>query len=266
MQNIDPVLLVAPAVYVVLSTGLVLWWHYKRRLTGVVLFLSAVAYFGAISLKVLFQGATYGLVQSSFGAVSIPTGLYFGLQTSFFEVGGAFLVATFAVARGSMEAKDGEGYGISLAFWENGVLLGALTILSLALTYLLIAQGLLSQSLYQTVVNNEPSAFYPPLQLLGPSALGILERISSLLVHFSWGYLCVLAAYLRKRSYLYIALPMGLIDATVPFAGEVPPWAYETGLFLLSLGCFAVAWKVTEKDRRNGFAKEITQGTTLGPA
>ncbi len=261
MQDIDPVLFIAPLATVVFSIIFVVWWHYKRRLTATILVVAALAYFTAIGLKVVFQEATYGWIQSTFGTVSVPTGLYFGLQTSFFEVGLAYLVARFAVSRWSIDARDGEGYGVSLAFWENGILTGALSLFSLALTYVFIADGLLPISTYQTLVNSQPSAFYPPAQLLFPTALSILERFSSFLIHFSWGYLCVLAAYLHKRNYLFLALPMGLVDTLVPFAGEVPLWVFETAIFLIALGAFAVTWRVTARDRRGGYAKELTSAT-----
>ena len=229
-----------------------------------VLFLSALAYFAAIGLKVLVQSATYGWIESAFGTVSVPTGLYFGLQTTFFEVGLAYLVARIAVSRWRLEARDGEGYGVSLAFWENAVLLGVLPLLSLVLTYFLIADDLLSPPLYQILVKSDPSAFYAPLQLAAPLALGVLERFSSFLMHFSWGYLCVLSAYLRKRSYLLLALPMGLVDAIVPFASEVPLWEFESLVFLISLVAFALTWRVTREDRRRGYAKEITSTAPIG--
>ena len=190
----------------------------------------------------------------TFGYASWQTGLYLGAQTSVFEVGLAYLVARYAVSRGKMIGADGEAYGISLAFWENGVLLGALTLFSLAADYFLIAGGLLPTSVYQALVSSDPSLFYTPRQLAFPLALGVLERVSSLLSHFAWGYLCVLAAYLHKRVYLLIALPMGLLDVLVPFAQEVPLWEFEGLLFLFSLGSLLVAWKVTQKDRRAGYA------------
>jgi len=243
-------------------------WTKFRTVRGwmVALVVAALAYFAAIGLKVVVQEATYGWIQSTFGTVSVPAGLYFGLQTSFFEVGLAYLVARFAVSHWNIDARDGEGYGVSLAFWENGILTGALSLFSLALTYVFIADGLLPQSTYQTLVTSQPSVFYPRAQLLFPTALSILERFSSFLIHFSWGYLCVLAAYLHKRNYLFLALPMGLVDALVPFAGEVPLWVFELGLFLIALGAFAVTWRVTERDRRRGYAKELTPAIPATPA
>lgn len=257
MQNIDLAVLLGPLVYVGLSAGLITYWKYRRRFTAAVLFLSAVAYFAAIGLKILFQNFTYGWINSTFGAASLATGLYFGLQTSLFEIGLAYAVARIAVHRGMTNARDAEGYGIGLAFWENGILLGALSFFNLTVTFLIIANGLMPQAEYQSLVNAEPSLFYSPSAILFPTALGILERISSLLVHFSWGYLCILSAYLRKRNYLLLAFPMGLIDALVPFASQVPLWVFEASLFLISLGILTLTWKVTEKERR-GHPKELT--------
>ena len=58
------------------------------------------------------------------GGSPLEVGAYFGLQTVFFEVGGAYLVARYLVSRGTLRADDAEGFGVSLALWENGMLLG----------------------------------------------------------------------------------------------------------------------------------------------
>jgi hypothetical protein len=253
LQNIDPVLLLEPTIYIILSAGLVAYWRLRRRFAVIVLVFSFLAYAGAIALKVVVQTFTLGTVTSAFGSVSWETGLYYGVQTSVFEVGLAYLVARYAISKKQMGAVDAEAYGISLAFWENGVLLGALTLLNLALTYVLISGGLIPTTVYQSLVSSSPSLFYPPQQLALPMALGVLERISSLLAHFAWGYLCVLAAWTRNRTFLVVALPMGLIDATVPFAQEVPLWEFEGLLFAVSLGFLALAWKVTAGTRRSAF-------------
>lgn len=261
MQNIDPIILLGPVLYVLLGAGLVLYWKYRRRLTVAVLVLSAVAYFLAIGLKVIVQDLSYSWIVSTFGATSAAAGIYFGAQTSFFEVGLAYLVARVAISKKQIGAGDTEGYGVSLAFWENAVLLGALTLFNLLVTYAIIANGLMPQAEYQTIANSEPSLFYPPAQLLFPTALGVLERVSSFLIHFAWGYLCVLAAYLGRKRYLLIALPMGLVDALVPFAGDVSLWVFEATIFTISFGAFLVAWEVTKEDRRNGY-KVLTAAST----
>jgi hypothetical protein len=253
MENIDPVLLIEPMAYVAISAGLVAYWRLRRRFKVIVLVFALGAYAGAIALKEVVQAFTAGAVISAFGSASWQNGLYLGAQTSVFEVGLAYLVARYAISRKRMEGADAEAYGVSLAFWENGILIGALTLFELAAVYLMIAEGLIPASVYQTLVNSSPSLFYPPQQLAFPMALGVLERISSLLAHFAWGYLCVLAVWMRRRTYLAVALPMGLVDALVPFAQQVPLWAFEGLLFLISLGFFALAWMITGDARRSGY-------------
>jgi len=254
MQNIDPVLLLEPAAYIGISVGLVLYWRAKRSFVGIVLLFSFIAYAGAIALKEVVQAYTFAGVTSEFGSAGWEAGVYFGAQTSIFEVGLAYLVARYAVSRKLIGGADAEAYGISLAFWENGILLGALTLLNLIASYVLIAEGLIPASVYQTLVTSTPSLFYPPRQLAVPIALGVLERISSLMAHFAWGYLCILAACMRKKTYLAVAVPMGLIDATVPFAQDVPLWEYEGLLFALCLGLLLLAWRITRSARASGYA------------
>ena len=254
MQNIDPVLFLQPAAVIAISVGLTVYWRRRRRFAGVVLVLSLIAYAGAIAIKGVVQSFSAAAVTSAFGSASLQTGLYYGVQTSVFEVGLAYLVARYAVSRKMIEGADAEAYGISLAFWENAVLLGALTLLNLAANYLLIADGLMPASVYQTIVNSNPSLFYPPQQLVIPMAFGILERMSSLMAHLAWGYLCVIAAVTRKRTYLAVALPMGLLDVLVPLAQNVPLWEFEAIVFLLSVGFLSVAWTITSAERASGYA------------
>jgi hypothetical protein len=250
VQDIDPLILLEPVLFIALGAGLVVYWRLRRKLSGMVLLLSFIAYAGAIALKVVVQAYTANGVVALFGYVSWQNGLYYGLQTSFFEVGLAYIVARYAVARRQMDVSDAEGYGVSLAFWENAILLGALSLFNLAATYLMIAGGLLPQSVYQTLVTSSPALFYPPQQLVLPIALATLERVSSFLAHFAWGYLSVLAVCLKKPVYLAIALPMGLLDALVPFAQELPLWEFEAIIFVLSLGFVMVARVATRSSRQ----------------
>jgi len=82
-------------------------------------------------LKDVVQELTASAVISQFGFQSVAVGVYFGVQTGVFEVGLAYIVAVYAVKRGSLHLKDAEGYGFSLAFWENGVLLSLLTLINI---------------------------------------------------------------------------------------------------------------------------------------
>ena len=69
-------------------------------------------------------------------------------------------------------------------------------------------------------------------------------------MHFSWGYLSVLAAVYKKKFFLAVALPMGLVDFLAPFASTMGVPVFEGVLFLLSLLCLTVALRVTSKVRK----------------
>ena len=160
------------------------------------------AYAGAIALKNVVQFFSVQAISNTYGSVSVGLGLYYGLQTVVFEIGGAFLVAWLMVSWNRMSAKDAEGYGISLAFWENGLLLGVLSLINLVTNYVVLSLTNTSNAanLFTQLMNSQPGLFNQSLAVLPHVGLGILERVSSLLLHFSWGYLCVVAALLEKRS------------------------------------------------------------------
>ncbi|NLB75330.1 MAG: hypothetical protein GX799_02515, partial [Crenarchaeota archaeon] len=82
----------------------------------------------------------------------------------------------------------------------------------------------------------------------GLVGIGVLERISSLLIHVAWGYLCVMAVLYRKRHLFLIALPMGFIDFLVPFArGNI--LLFETVFLGLAVASVLVAWYATKNIR-----------------
>jgi len=251
VQDFDPVWFAYPVVIFVLSFGLIVYWHSRRSFTRDVMIYSLVAYGGAIALKYAIQLPTAAALASDFGSKSVVNGLYFGLQTVLFEVGGAFLVAWFAVKRGAFSQHDAEGFGLGLAFWENGVLLGLFQVLDLIGAYAILATNTAAaQSAYSTLLNAQPQLFYAPGQALPYLALGILERCSSLVVHVAWGYLCVVGALTRNRGYLLMALPMGMIDFFVVFASSLGLAVFEGLIFAFSLACFAVAMVATRGWRR----------------
>ncbi|MDG6994751.1 MAG: YhfC family intramembrane metalloprotease [Nitrososphaerota archaeon] len=252
MQNIDPVYFLQPIVVIAFSVGLVIYWAFKRSFAGRVLVYSFFAYAGAIATKYIVQIPTLNYVVSLYGAHSWQLGLYYGVQTMIFEVGGAFLVARYAFSKSKMNLKDSEAYGIGLSFWENGVLLGILSLLNLVSVYFILAAGpsSVAEQMYNALNTTQPALFYGPVQALRSVGLGILERVSSLFLHFSWGYLCVFAAVLKRYRYFLIALPMGLIDFFVPLAGAVSLVMFELGLFGISVLALAVAILVTRGDRR----------------
>jgi hypothetical protein len=103
---------------------------------------------------------------------------------------------------------------------------------------------------YQQILAVEPQLFWPPGQALPWVGLGILERVSSMLIHFSWGYLALTAACFRRRSLLLIALPMGLVDSLVPFAGALSAPIFEGIVFASACACLILALESTRSLRK----------------
>jgi len=242
MQNIDPIYFLTPIVVVALSFGLVAYWHRRRRLTVFALLFSLVAYFGAIFAKYVFQYLTnWPPFLPASGGNPFELGAYFGLQTVFFEVGGAYLVARYAVSRRMLRANDAEGYGVSLALWENGLLIGGSLLVNYAIYYATLSpgSGAAAEQMFTTLLLAAPSLFNSPSSAIPLIGYAILERVSSLLIHFSWGYLCVLAAVFRKRVFLLVALPMGMVDFFAPFEGSLGTAAFEALIFSIALVCVA---------------------------
>jgi uncharacterized membrane protein YhfC len=239
-----------PIIVILISSGLVVYWHYRRSFRGILLLYTLVAYAGAIALKYAVQIPTVSSITAYFGAQSVGVGVYYGLQTVFFEVGLAFLVARYAVSHGQLGNKDAEAFGLGLGFWENAILLGLLSLINLVIYYLVLSSNTaIAQTLFNQLSKSAPALFSPPSQAVGSVAEGVVERISSILIHFSWGYLCVMAAYFRKRKYLMIALPMGFVDFLVPFAPSLTIIVFEAIVLAISIISVAVAWLVTSELR-----------------
>lgn len=251
MQNIDVMFILQPLIVIAICCGLIVYWHFKRSFRIIVLVYSLIAYALAIALKYVVQIPTAATVINYFGVISIGTGVYFGLQTMIFEVGLAYLVAYLAVRYGKMVKKDAEAYGLGLGFWENAVLLGLLPLINLVSYYFILSgNSPIAQTLYNQLSQNAPGLFAPPLEALGTVVLGVVERTSSIIFHFAWGYLCMVAAVLRKRKLFLLALPMGLIDFLVPFASSMPIVIFEAVIFSLSLVSLLVAWYATKQFRK----------------
>jgi hypothetical protein len=242
MQNIDPVLILQPVIVIGLSVATILYWYWRHGFTRYVLGFSLMAYGGAIAAKIAFQYVTApGFMASAQGSVWL-LGLYLGLQTVFFEVGGAFLVARFAFSRRMMKRNDGVAFGLGLAFWENGVLIGATSLLTLLFYFVTLSQGgAAADSLYSILSTSQPQLFYAPLEALEAISWGLLERVSSLMVHLSWGYLCMRSAALHKKMYLLLALPMGMVDFLVPFVHIMTVPIFEIVVFMLAAFCVLTA-------------------------
>lgn len=243
MQDIDPILLVQPILAFVISAGILLYWWRTRGFRGVTLGLSALAYLVAIAVKEVVSYLSVGPVTSAYGYQSVPVALLLGLQTVFFEIGLAYVLAVYGTRRRGLKTSDAVPYGIGLSFWENGALLGLLSVFNLGVIYLILqGSSPIASTVYQQLQASSPGLFLPPAALLSGVLLGILERVSSMLGHISWGVLVVLAAVTGRKRYLAYGLPMGLLDALVPFASD-DIYLFEGGVFVLSLGFLAVAAK-----------------------
>jgi hypothetical protein len=251
VQNIDPLFILQPVIVIILAAALMVYWYFKRRFHKEVWLYTLIAYGAAIALKYAVQIPTINIVTATFGAHSVGLGVYYGLQTMVFEVGLAFVVAWFLVSHGKLDRKDAEAYGSGLAFWENAAFLGALSLINLISYYVILSGNTsLAQTLYSQLNANAPGLFASAPEALRSVALGTLERVSSIMIHFAWGYLCVMAALYRKKKLFLIALPMGFIDFLVPFAQSAIV-LFEVAVFGLSVLCVAVAWYATNGIRKS---------------
>jgi hypothetical protein len=214
-----------------------------------------LAYAAAIAAKVVLQTLTSSAFLARFQGDLVILGLYLGLQTVVFEVGGAYLVATYSVSRGKFSKRDAEAYGLGLALWENGIILGILPVINLIIYFATLSSNTpASQALYSELVKIQPQLF-DPNQILLAAPFGLLERVSSLLVHFSWGVLCVLSASYHERKFLLFALPMGLIDFFVPFARYLPLPTFELMIFMFAVACLWIALEA--KRRTEGWKRQV---------
>ncbi|QXJ28597.1 hypothetical protein J5U23_01466 [Saccharolobus shibatae B12] len=220
-MGFDPIYFLFPIIVMVLSFGIV----YKLVKSVKVLMFSALAYYIAILLKVLVQLFTLNYIES---LNNLPIlGLYYGLQTSMFEVGLAYAFALLG------KIKDGWGYGVSLAMWENGVLVSIPTLFTYMAYYF-----------FPSILSIPPQLEYPVIQALPLIGLSTLERVSSLLVHSSWGYLSVLSVITGRKRLFLVAFPMGLVDFLVPFEKHLGILTFEFILFSIGLICLAIAWSL----------------------
>lgn len=262
MQQIDPVFLLQPLLSIAMVVGAMAYWWLKRPFRGLVLALSSGAYLGAVAAK---QGLDYALLPwLTSGVGNVTLGAFYGAQTVFLEVGLAYVFAVYGVRRRRVGTAEAVPYGLSLAFWENGVLLGVLSLFNLGVVYLMLASNSTAASaLYSQLQAAQPLLFQGLAQALPTVALGTLERLSSMLAHLAWGVLVILSASTRKRVYLVVALPMGLLDALVPFAsGRLA--LFEGTLFALSLLFIAVAWLAISRESRSAPAPQAVSTASHG--
>ncbi|EZQ11332.1 hypothetical protein CM19_00910 [Candidatus Acidianus copahuensis] len=178
-----------------LVVGIIPLFLVRVRLS--ILGLGLLAYFVAIIGKVVVQFFTAKLI------LSYPPyiiGAYYGTQTLLFEVGFAFL---FVSLYKKITVRDAMGYGISLAFAENGILVGAISLM----------EGIITLLIFPTLPH--------PLQVMISEKVNIpvtydiyhfMDRLGSLLAHTAWGVASVLYFVERKKEYFLIGLVGFIVD------------------------------------------------------
>ena len=238
--NFNPIYFLEPIGSIGIVLALVLIYR-KRGLTLAVFMLAALSYFVAIALKVVVQHFTLGSMEGNFGYTSVETALYFGIQTSVLEVFGAYLVARHWRSR--LRQENAGAYGISLAFMENAILVGGLALVNLTANYLIIAIGSpsLAEFVSRQLMAASPALFYGTSSALPIVGYSVIERISSLLVHYSWGFLVVTSVSTGKYRYLAAAMPFGFVDSIVPYSSSLGIPMTELILFLLALMALLIA-------------------------
>src|SRR5271157_196603 len=245
MENIDLVFILQPLFATIITFIMVIHYREKNTFTGWIFLYSLLAFGIAIAAKYAIQIPTINYITATDNLVYL--GLYYGLQTVFLEVGLAYLFARLAFSKQQLALPQASAYGAGLAFWENGILLGFLPLISLATEYAIISSGGSSgQAVYAAVLASEPGLFDTPLAAFPGVFWGTLERVSSIIGHFAWGYLCVVAACSKQRKYFYVALPMGFLDFLVPFASEIPIYVFELIVFAWTLISLVVAKLITK--------------------
>jgi len=246
MANIDALYFLTPLAVIGFSFGIVIYWRSRKGLPAAVLLYSFVAYFAAIAIKEVIQLMTYSGVVAATAKNPYELGLYYGSQTVFLEVGVAILLAYYGARRGSLKRSDAAGYGLSLGLWENGVLI-AIPLLLDYIIYYVFAPG--SPTLNSTLIALAPALFFGPARALPLIALAILERASSELAHFAWGYLAVLGAVTGRKRYWAVALPMGLVDFLVPFEDGLGAAAFEGIVFSIALASIIVTLAIGRREK-----------------
>ncbi|MQL55750.1 hypothetical protein [Acidianus ambivalens] len=148
-----------------------------------VILIAGGAYILAIVGKAIIQLAFL----SFFLTPQIPTYIAYGILTTILEPGFAYLFSRFI-------KENPETYGIGLAFWENAIFLGLLEL---------------------------PNAFIETtttvLPLLYVLVIKIMDRTSSLFIHYSWGVSAYYSFWRKELKYIFAVAPLGMVDSLVAY-------------------------------------------------
>ena len=149
-----------------------------------VILIAGVAYILAILGKDIIQLAFV----SFFLTPQIPTYIAYGILTTIFEPGFAYLFSRFI-------KENPKTYGIGLAFWENAILLG---LLELPYAFIETTTTVLPLLLYLIIIK-------------------IMDRTSSLLLHYSWGISAYYSFWRKELKYIFTVAPLGMVDSLTAY-------------------------------------------------
>ncbi|BDC19487.1 hypothetical protein [Acidianus sp. HS-5] len=175
---------------IALIIGIVPLFLVKRDLK--ILLIAGGAYFSAIITKEIVQVSFLHFFQTP----QIQTYLAYGILTAVTEPGFAYLFVRFV-------KQNPQTYGVSLAFWENGFLVGLLGIVSAIALPANYNLTLISPLL------NEPLA----VVITGR----IMDRLSSLFLHYAWGVSAYLSFWKKDAKFILTIAPLGFIDSLTAY-------------------------------------------------
>jgi len=142
---------------------------------------------GAYISAIIGKGIIKLAFLSFFLTPQIPTYIAYGILTTTFEPGLAYLFSRFI-------KENPKTYGIGLAFWENAIFVGLLE-----LPYAFIATTTTALSLSYFV------------------AIKIMDRTSSLLIHYCWGVSAYYSFWRKELKYIISVAPLGMVDSLAAY-------------------------------------------------
>lgn len=226
------IILLLPTISVLV--GIIPLFFVKRKLG--LLGLAIVAYFIAILAKEAIQLPFLKFFETP----STPTYIAYGLQTTFLEPGFAYLIL-YLVRKTYISIKDisyGFSYGVYLAFSENALLVGLLSLPS----YILILLGLAPTPINLTTTSTILSSLIPYT----------LDRISSLVLHTFWGFSAYLSILKNNKLYLVISMPFGMLDSLTAWWDFTRPFSYlEFSIIVFLISIISVLVMIYESNIQN---------------
>jgi hypothetical protein len=141
---------------------------------------------GAYILAIIGKDIIKLAFLSFFLTPQIPTYIAYGILTTTFEPGLAYLFSRFI-------KENPKTYGIGLAFWENAIFVGLLE-----LPYAFTATTTTVLSSYFV-------------------AIKIMDRTSSLLIHYCWGVSAYYSSWRKELKYIISVAPLGMVDSLAAY-------------------------------------------------